>query len=267
MADRLGAGQAGKLADIGSNPAISGWSRRAGVPDCRTSNNRSTGRNQSCRHRPRRKTADQIAHRRHPARDQRQFPRTVRLLPVRLLRQRHRQGVLPGRGRDRGLAQHLRRVLARRPDAPGRRHRARRLYRPDRPPQGPDRDAGDHGCGTVIIAFCPTYASIGVAAPVIVLIGRLLQGFSAGVELGGVSVYLSEISTPGNQGFYTSFQSSSQQVAIFVAALIGYFLSETMPPASSRIGAGAFRSLSAASSSRLFSSCAARWKKPRNSWR
>jgi MHS family citrate/tricarballylate:H+ symporter-like MFS transporter len=83
--------------------------------------------------------------------------------------------------------------------------------------------------GTVVIAFCPSYATIGVAAPVIVLIGRLLQGFSAGVEIGGVSVYLSEISTPGNRGFYTSFQSSSQQVAIFVAAILGFLLSETMP--------------------------------------
>ena len=50
------------------------------------------------------------------------------------------------------------------------------------------------------------------------LVGRLLQGFSAGVELGGVSIYLFEIATPGNKGFYTSFQSASQQVAIFVAA-------------------------------------------------
>jgi MHS family citrate/tricarballylate:H+ symporter-like MFS transporter len=83
--------------------------------------------------------------------------------------------------------------------------------------------------GTVVIAFCPSYATIGVAAPVIVLLGRLLQGFSAGVELGGVSVYLSEIATPGNRGFYTSFQSSSQQVAIFVAAIIGFVLSESMP--------------------------------------
>src|SRR5580692_4745080 len=41
--------------------------------------------------------------------------------------------------------------------------------------------------GTVFIAVTPTYASIGIAAPIIVLIGRLLQGFSAGVELGGVS--------------------------------------------------------------------------------
>jgi len=83
--------------------------------------------------------------------------------------------------------------------------------------------------GTVVIAFCPSYATIGVAAPVIVLVGRLLQGFSAGVEIGGVSVYLAEISTPGNRGFYTSFQSSSQQVAIFVAAILGYLLSEAMP--------------------------------------
>jgi MHS family citrate/tricarballylate:H+ symporter-like MFS transporter len=83
--------------------------------------------------------------------------------------------------------------------------------------------------GTVVIAFCPTYATIGIAAPVIVLVGRLLQGFSAGVELGGVSVYLSEIATPGNRGFYTSFQSSSQQVAIFVAAVLGFVLSEMMP--------------------------------------
>lgn len=83
--------------------------------------------------------------------------------------------------------------------------------------------------GTVVIAFCPSYATIGIAAPVIVLIGRLLQGFSAGVELGGVSVYLAEISTAGNRGFYTSFQSSSQQVAIFVASILGYLLSEVMP--------------------------------------
>jgi len=93
--------------------------------------------------------------------------------------------------------------------------------------------------GTVIITICPSYAAIGIAAPVIVVIGRLLQGFSAGVELGGVSVYLSEIATPGNRGFYTSFQSSSQQVAIFVAALIGFTLNKLMPAAT--IAAGGWR--------------------------
>ena len=51
----------------------------------------------------------------------------------------------PAENETAALAQHVRRVLARRPDAPGRRDRARRLYRPDRTPQGTDRDAGDHG--------------------------------------------------------------------------------------------------------------------------
>jgi MHS family citrate/tricarballylate:H+ symporter-like MFS transporter len=79
--------------------------------------------------------------------------------------------------------------------------------------------------GTVLIAFVPDYATIGLAAPALVLIGRLLQGFSAGVELGGVSVYLSEMATPGNKGFYVAWQSASQQVAIMAAAVIGYLLS------------------------------------------
>ena len=84
--------------------------------------------------------------------------------------------------------------------------------------------------GTVIIAATPSFATIGIAAPIIVVAGRLLQGFSAGVELGGVSVYLAEIATPGTKGFVTSFQSASQQVAVFVAALIGYTISQTLAP-------------------------------------
>ena len=84
--------------------------------------------------------------------------------------------------------------------------------------------------GTIMIAFVPGFATIGFAAPFLVLIGRLLQGFSAGVELGGVSVYLSEMATPGNRGFYVAWQSGSQQVAIVVAALIGFGLNESLSP-------------------------------------
>ena len=84
--------------------------------------------------------------------------------------------------------------------------------------------------GTLLIAFVPGYATIGIAAPVLVLVGRLLQGFSAGVELGGVSVYLSEMATPGNKGFYVSWQSASQQVSIMAAALIGYALGQWLTP-------------------------------------
>ncbi|VVE28808.1 MFS transporter [Pandoraea morbifera] len=84
--------------------------------------------------------------------------------------------------------------------------------------------------GTILIAFVPGFATIGYAAPLLVLIGRLLQGFSAGVELGGVSVYLSEMATPGHKGFYVSWQSGSQQVAIIVAALLGYLLNTWLTP-------------------------------------
>jgi MHS family citrate/tricarballylate:H+ symporter-like MFS transporter len=82
--------------------------------------------------------------------------------------------------------------------------------------------------GTVLIAFVPDYTAIGLLAPVLVVAGRLLQGFSAGVELGGVSVYLSEMAPPDRKGFYVSWQSGSQQVAIIVAAIIGYALNSTL---------------------------------------
>src|SRR6202790_698070 len=84
--------------------------------------------------------------------------------------------------------------------------------------------------GIFSIAFTPGYATIGVLAPVLVLFGRLLQGFSAGMELGGVSVYLSEIATPGHKGFYVSWQSGSQQVAVMLAASVGVVLSTVLPP-------------------------------------
>ena len=90
---------------------------------------------------------------------------------------------------------------------------------------------GIMACGTILIAFVPGYATIGIVAPLLVLIGRLLQGFSAGVELGGVSVYLSEIATPGNRGFYVSWQSASQQVAIIFAAALGYMINVWLMPA------------------------------------
>ncbi|WP_437374847.1 MFS transporter [Inquilinus limosus] len=86
--------------------------------------------------------------------------------------------------------------------------------------------------GTLTIGLMPGYETIGLLAPVLVVVGRLLQGFSAGVELGGVSVYLAEIATPGHKGFYTAWQSGSQQVAVVVAALLGVLLSALLPPES-----------------------------------
>jgi MFS family permease len=78
--------------------------------------------------------------------------------------------------------------------------------------------------GILSIACVPGYAKIGLLAPLLVLFGRLLQGFSAGMELGGVSVYLSEIASPERRGFYVSWQSASQQIAVMFAAFLGVLL-------------------------------------------
>src|SRR3984893_11883293 len=61
--------------------------------------------------------------------------------------------------------------------------------------------------GTLSIALLPGYEMIGLFAPLLVVAGRLLQGLSAGVEVGGASVYLAEIATPGRKGFFVSWQS------------------------------------------------------------
>jgi metabolite-proton symporter len=84
--------------------------------------------------------------------------------------------------------------------------------------------------GTLSIACLPGYKTIGLFAPVLILIGRLVQGFSAGVELGGVSVYLAEIATPGHRGFFCSWQSGSQQIAVIFAALLGVGVSFWLSP-------------------------------------
>lgn len=83
--------------------------------------------------------------------------------------------------------------------------------------------------GTLLITVLPGYATLGLFASLLILISRLIQGFSAGVELGGVSVYLSELATPGHKGFYVSWQSASQQVAVMFAALTGVILNGVLP--------------------------------------
>jgi MFS family permease len=78
--------------------------------------------------------------------------------------------------------------------------------------------------GTVLLACVPGFDVIGIAAPVLVVAGRLIQGFSAGAELGSVSVYLAEIATPRTRGFWVSWQSASQQIAVIFAAVLGLTL-------------------------------------------
>src|SRR5580698_4460356 len=84
--------------------------------------------------------------------------------------------------------------------------------------------------GTLSIGCLPGYQTLGLLAPLLVVAGRLVQGLSAGVEIGGVSVYLAEIATPGNKGFYVSWQSGSQQIAVVFAAVLGLALASWLPP-------------------------------------
>ncbi len=82
--------------------------------------------------------------------------------------------------------------------------------------------------GIVLTAATPGYGTIGLMAPLLVLAGRLVQGLSAGMELGGVSVYLAEIAPAGAKGFYVSWQSASQQVAVMFAASVGLVLNSRL---------------------------------------
>ena len=95
------------------------------------------------------------------------------------------------------------------------------------------------------------------------LIGRLLQGFSAGAELGGVSVYLAEIATPGRKGFYTSWQSGSQQVAIMVAAAMGFALNAVLEPSAISDWGWRIPFLFGCLIVPFILSCAVSWRRPR----
>ena len=84
--------------------------------------------------------------------------------------------------------------------------------------------------GTFSIGCLPGYETLGLAAPLLVVAARLVQGLSAGVEIGGVSVYLAEIAPPTHRGFYVAWQSASQQIAVMFAALLGVVLSTALRP-------------------------------------
>ena len=60
--------------------------------------------------------------------------------------------------------------------------------------------------GSLMVACLPTYARIGVAAPVLLTVARVIQGISVGGEYGTTAAYMSEVARPGRRGFYASFQ-------------------------------------------------------------
>jgi MHS family alpha-ketoglutarate permease-like MFS transporter len=83
--------------------------------------------------------------------------------------------------------------------------------------------------GSVMIACLPTYGSIGAAAPALLLVARLIQGFSVGGEYGTSATYMSEVALAGRRGFYASFQYMTliggQLLATLVLVVLQAFLS------------------------------------------
>ncbi len=84
--------------------------------------------------------------------------------------------------------------------------------------------------GMAIMTVAPTYAEIGITAPVLIVLARLVQGFSAGGEFGSTTAYLSEYALSGRRGYYVSWQQASQFAASLLGALIGSLVARSLAP-------------------------------------
>jgi MHS family citrate/tricarballylate:H+ symporter-like MFS transporter len=84
------------------------------------------------------------------------------------------------------------------------------------------------GVGITGLALTPSYAQIGMAAPVLLVCFRLLQGFALGGEVGPTTAYLIEAAPPNRRGLYVALQYATQDVAVLAAGLIGFTLSKLL---------------------------------------
>ena len=79
------------------------------------------------------------------------------------------------------------------------------------------------GLSTFIVGLLPNAATIGIAAPIILIILRLLQGLALGGEYGGAATYVAEHSPPGKRGYYTSFIQTTATLGLFLSLLVILF--------------------------------------------
>jgi MFS family permease len=84
------------------------------------------------------------------------------------------------------------------------------------------------GAAILGLALTPSHAQIGFAAPILLLVFRLVQGFALGGEVGPSTAYLIESAPEKSRGFYVSIQYATQGVAIFAAGLVGFSLSSAL---------------------------------------
>lgn len=84
--------------------------------------------------------------------------------------------------------------------------------------------------GTFMIGVLPTYNQIGIWAPILLVLARLIQGFSAGGEWGGSSSYMVEFADESSQGFWGSWQQVSTAAGLFLGSVAGLVFTTTMDP-------------------------------------
>lgn len=78
------------------------------------------------------------------------------------------------------------------------------------------------------LALTPPHSMIGIAAPILVIFFRMLQGFALGGEVGPTTAFLLEAAPPERRGFYTAFQAWTQHLSVLIAGLVGFTLANTL---------------------------------------
>ncbi|MFM0498791.1 MFS transporter [Paraburkholderia caffeinilytica] len=84
--------------------------------------------------------------------------------------------------------------------------------------------------GILLLAIAPPYSAIGIGAPLMIVLGRLLQGFSAGGEFGSATALLIEAAPFSKRGFYGSLQMASQAAALLLGAMVGALITHGLSP-------------------------------------
>jgi MHS family citrate/tricarballylate:H+ symporter-like MFS transporter len=87
------------------------------------------------------------------------------------------------------------------------------------------------GIAVIGLPLVPSYASIGVGAPLLAIAFRLLQGFALGGEVGPNTAFLMEAAPPPHRGLYVSMQATSADVAVMIGGLVGVLLASVLAPA------------------------------------
>jgi len=87
------------------------------------------------------------------------------------------------------------------------------------------------GCSIVAMALIPSYATIGIAAPILAVMARMIQGFSLGGEIGANTAYLLEAAPANQRGLIVSWQGASQNLALIAGGSVGVALTAMLPAA------------------------------------